>query len=93
MEMTRKAMASGLLVTLLLVGSGLAPSVLGSGDCWVDDRVHYVMCLKTAICRNTCQLHGYVDGRCQWGFPNLVPFCQCLRFGPGCPPRATGASD
>ncbi|RCV17298.1 hypothetical protein SETIT_3G208800v2 [Setaria italica] len=92
MGMARKAMASGLLTLLLLLNSGLAPAVLGSSDddCWVDDHVHYVVCLKTEKCRSSCVEHGSVDGRCQWGFPNLLPFCQCLR--PNCPPEATGAS-
>ncbi|CAN6337327.1 unnamed protein product [Urochloa humidicola] len=84
-------MASGLLAPLLIVSLGLAPAVLGSDDCWVDDRVHYVVCLKTDKCRSSCVEHGYVDGRCQWVFPNLLPFCQCL--SPNCPPGATGASE
>ncbi|KAL6609818.1 hypothetical protein ACP70R_039787 [Stipagrostis hirtigluma subsp. patula] len=84
MEMTRKAMASGLLLWLLLVHSDLAPSAVGWDDCWVVDPANYLVCTKTAKCRSTCQDHGFVDGRCKWGFPDLVPVCKCLR--PHCPP-------
>ncbi|KAF8719502.1 hypothetical protein HU200_024227 [Digitaria exilis] len=84
-------MASGLLVLLLLVNSGLAPAVLGSEDCWVDDRVDDVVCTKTDRCRRSCVGHGFEDGRCQWGFPDLLPYCQCRRSD--CHTKATGASD
>ncbi|WVZ98907.1 hypothetical protein U9M48_044277 [Paspalum notatum var. saurae] len=93
MEMTSRAMASGLLLSLLLMNIGLvARPVLGSNDnCWVDGRVPYVVCTRAARCRSSCLEHGYVDGRCQWGFPNLVPICECLL--PKCAPGATGATD
>ncbi|CAL4894033.1 unnamed protein product [Urochloa decumbens] len=94
MEMTRKAMASGLLALLLLVISGLAPAVLGSDDCWVKDRVHYLVCLKTAKCRSSCVENGNLDGRCQRGFPNLLPFCECLiPPNTNCPPKATSGAE
>ncbi|KAJ1263309.1 hypothetical protein BS78_09G173700 [Paspalum vaginatum] len=91
--MTGKAMASGLLLFLLLMNiGGLARPFRGSNDdCWVDDRVQYVVCMRTARCRSSCLEHGYVDGRCQWGFPNLVPICECLL--PKCAPGATGATN
>jgi hypothetical protein len=51
-----------------------------SEDCWADTRV---ICTKTHNCRDdTCAGRGMPDGRCHWEFPNLVPFCQCLR--PNC---------
>ncbi|AQK94425.1 hypothetical protein ZEAMMB73_Zm00001d010593 [Zea mays] len=81
METATKVMASGLLL-LLLVNVGFAVPVHGSeddDDCWVEDRVDYVVCVRTGRCRSICREHSYVDGRCQWGFPNLLPYCECLR--------------
>ncbi|AQK94424.1 hypothetical protein Zm00014a_022857 [Zea mays] len=79
MEATSKAMASGLLVLLLLINTGFVLPV-HSEDCWADTRV---ICTKTHNCRDdTCAGRGMPDGRCHWEFPNLVPFCQCLR--PNC---------
>ncbi|CAD6333547.1 unnamed protein product [Miscanthus lutarioriparius] len=74
-------MASGLLFLLLLmnVGFALLPVYGSVDDCWVDDRVDYAVCFKTERCRSICLGHSFVDGRCQWGFPNLLPYCQCLR--------------
>ncbi|KAK3135309.1 hypothetical protein QOZ80_5BG0417370 [Eleusine coracana subsp. coracana] len=78
METSRKAVASGLLLCLFLVHSGMTPSVLASDDCWETDHFHYVICFHQPKCRSSCQDHGFVDGRCA-GFPNLVPMCECQR--------------
>ncbi|KAL6620400.1 hypothetical protein ACP70R_035539 [Stipagrostis hirtigluma subsp. patula] len=88
MAVTRKAMAS-VVLCLLLVHSGLMPSVAGTDDCW-DVNHDYYVCLKTAKCRSNCQEHGNVDGRCNGSFPYLVPLCECLR--PNCPPQAPSPS-
>uniref|UniRef100_A0A0E0C9S5 Knottin scorpion toxin-like domain-containing protein n=1 Tax=Oryza meridionalis TaxID=40149 RepID=A0A0E0C9S5_9ORYZ len=57
--------------------SGEVWSVQGE-DCWNVDNVHYLVCTHTHKCRETCQDHGNVDGRCKWGFSNLWPICECL---------------
>ncbi|KAJ1263310.1 hypothetical protein BS78_09G173800 [Paspalum vaginatum] len=72
MATSRKAMASGLLLWLLLVHSGMAPSVLGSDNCWVGSS-NYPICFHQPKCRGHCQDHGNVDGRCEYSFPDLVP--------------------
>ncbi|KAF0887524.1 hypothetical protein E2562_002253 [Oryza meyeriana var. granulata] len=46
------------------------------------DNVHYLVCTHTHKCRETCQDHGNVDGRCKLGFPNLWPVCE--RLPPNC---------
>ncbi|KAL6609819.1 hypothetical protein ACP70R_039788 [Stipagrostis hirtigluma subsp. patula] len=90
MAMASKAMAS-VLLCLLLVHSGLVPSVVGSDDdCWVLDNVYYIFCLKTAKCRSSCLAHGGVDGRCNGSFPYLWPSCECRR--PNCTAQAPSPS-
>ncbi|TVU19806.1 hypothetical protein EJB05_35977, partial [Eragrostis curvula] len=82
--MPSKAVSSALLAWLLLVHSCLLPSALGEDKCWVLDRDHYYYCWKTSKCRAACLEDHYVDGRCKWGFPYLLPVCQCLSLGLGC---------
>ncbi|CAD6333548.1 unnamed protein product [Miscanthus lutarioriparius] len=80
MEQPRKAMASTLVVWLLLVQSCLqVPCALGADDCWVLDRDRYRCCFRTAKCRAACAEDHFVDGRCKKGFPYLLPLCECLR--------------
>ncbi|RCV17297.1 hypothetical protein SEVIR_3G214000v4 [Setaria viridis] len=76
MATSGKAMASGLLLCLLLVHSGMV--VLGSDDCWVNNNADYPICFHQPKCRGHCQDKGKVDGRCNSNFPNLVPICECL---------------
>ncbi|KAG0518475.1 hypothetical protein BDA96_09G179000 [Sorghum bicolor] len=79
MEMTSKAMASGLLVLMLLMNIGFVLPV--RADCWSETSD---VCTKTHNCRSNCQGRGQADGKCKWEFPDLVPFCYCLR--PNCNP-------
>ncbi|OEL12574.1 hypothetical protein BAE44_0026405 [Dichanthelium oligosanthes] len=75
-----KAMASGLLLCLLLLHSGMA--VVGGDDCWFNNNADYPICFHQPKCRGHCQDKGNADGRCNKKFPNLVPICECLR--PNC---------
>ncbi|KQK10816.1 hypothetical protein BRADI_2g56375v3 [Brachypodium distachyon] len=61
MEFMRKTMVSNLILSLLLMHSGLVPSVLGDVCCQetADDfhcwyRRPLYLCLKTAKCRGYC---------------------------------------
>jgi hypothetical protein len=66
-----------LLNLFLFYMSGEVWSVQGE-DCWNVHNVHYLVCTHTHKCRETCQDHGNVDGRCKWGFSHLWPICECL---------------
>ncbi|KAM3272967.1 hypothetical protein ACQJBY_042792 [Aegilops geniculata] len=88
MEILMKAAASDLLLWLLFTPCGSVSPMLGVGleadECWVLSRVYYYYCMRTAKCRRACQEHQFIDGRCWWKFPYLVPLCECLR--PKCAP-------
>ncbi|KAG8054891.1 hypothetical protein GUJ93_ZPchr0001g32608 [Zizania palustris] len=80
MEAWRKT-ALCFALALLIVASSEVPSAQGqSEDCWIPDEIHYIFCIHTrkCRCRETCQHHGYVDGRCNGAFPYLGPLCECL---------------
>ncbi|XP_044949344.1 uncharacterized protein LOC123398973 [Hordeum vulgare subsp. vulgare] len=85
-----KVATSGFLLWLLLTSCGLVLHVLGVGvglgadECWVLSRDYYYYCMRTAKCRRACMEHHYVNGRCWWAFPYLLPLCECLR--PKCAP-------
>ncbi|BAB68114.1 hypothetical protein [Oryza sativa Japonica Group] len=64
-------------LVLLIVASSEVWSVQGE-DCWNVDNVRYLVCTHTHKCRETCQDHGNVDGRCKWGCSHLWPICECL---------------
>ncbi|KQK05805.1 hypothetical protein BRADI_2g22596v3 [Brachypodium distachyon] len=75
MVLTRKEIVSVLILCLLLVHSGPVTYVLGNDDdCWIESP-SFAWC-KTAKCRTHCRDHGFVDGRCDWSFPNLG-VCEC----------------
>ncbi|KAF8716896.1 hypothetical protein HU200_025997 [Digitaria exilis] len=81
MEAWRKATATpcrALLVLLIVVSTlaGAAVSTAQDEGCWKDDN-HHPICM-TEDCRLTCKDHGHEDGRCNWGWGNLIPICQCL---------------
>ncbi|KQK05803.1 hypothetical protein BRADI_2g22592v3 [Brachypodium distachyon] len=74
MGLTRKSMVSNLILCLLLVHSG-------------KKHVPF-LCKHTAKCRGHCRDRGFVDGRCDWSFPNLG-VCEC-RY-PNCKHRVAAA--
>ncbi|KAL6609821.1 hypothetical protein ACP70R_039790 [Stipagrostis hirtigluma subsp. patula] len=91
MESPRNAVAFALLAWLLLLHSCPAPCVLGADECWILDRHRYYYCFRTSKCRSACLDDHFVDGRCNHGFPYLLPLCECLR--PECAAGGTGPAE
>ncbi|KQK05806.1 hypothetical protein BRADI_2g22600v3 [Brachypodium distachyon] len=84
MELTRKvSIVSILILCVLLLHSG--PVLADNDDCWTASP-DFGWC-KTAKCRGHCVDRGFVDGRCNWKFPDLG-VCECRN--PNCKHTAAG---
>ncbi|WVZ98906.1 hypothetical protein U9M48_044276 [Paspalum notatum var. saurae] len=78
MATSRTAMASGLLLWLLLVHCGMAPCVLASADdCWTGSP-QAPLCAYDDKCQAYCKEQGQASGRCHKMLMNPTDRCECL---------------